>query len=595
MYVFNLPQRLLTDSINIALIDILPDEILLAIFCFHLDSEGYYSISKRSDIKAWQTLIHVCRRWRAIVFGSPRRLNLQLFCSAKTPVRDKLDIWPVLPLVIHCNKSYSSKESVDNIIAALERSNRVYQIHLECVSSSDLEKVSSTMQEPFPELSYLRLRSNQDMVVPVFPASFLGGSTPPLQYLYFRGIPFPGLPKVLLSATHLDELELHDIPHSGYFSPEAMVTALSTLTSLQSLVLRFQSPLSCPDPASRRPPPPTHTVLPVLTSFSFKGVSEYLDDLVARIDTPRLISLAITFFNQILFGTAQLIQFVSRTPAFNALKAARVTFESNTASVNLSPLEMTILCEDLDWQVSSLEQVCNWCLPPFLMLEDLYISKHRYWQGDIENALWLELLRPFATVTSLHLSTEFAPLVVPSLQELVGGRTTEVLPVLKKIFLEGLELSGPVREGIVQFVAARQAIGHPVALSAETEVLSASHDEHIPDYDTFHGQIPDYDIFYKQLAIKYPSYGHALWAPSPTNPDRPVQVGDVGFIRRGKFYRLFNSLLPADDPSHELGVPENYKPLVPKLIDHIHTDSLGSNHYCSAQVRVELDPGYHSK
>ncbi|KAH9994873.1 ankyrin repeat-containing domain protein [Russula vinacea] len=45
----------------------------------------------------------------------------------------------------------------------------------------------------------------------------------------------------------------------------------------------------------------------------------------------------------------------------------------------------------------------------------------------------------------------------------------------------------------------------------------------------------DYDIFREQLAIKYPSYGHALWEPSPRRPDRPVQVGDVGFIRRGKF------------------------------------------------------------
>ena len=572
MYVFNLPQRLLTDSINVGLIDILPDEVLLSIFCLRL--EGYHSILDRSDIKAWQTLIHVCRRWRTVVFGSPRRLNLQLFCSAKTPARDTLDIWPVLPLVIHCNNSDDSIESVDNIIAVLERSNRVYQIHLEYFSSSDLVKVSLAMQEPFPELSYLWLTSNQDMV-PVFPASFLGGSTPPLQYLHFRGIPFPGLPKVLLFATHLGELELHDIPHSGYFSPEVMVAALSTLTSLQSLVLHFQSPLSCPDQASQRLPPPTRSVLHALTIFSFKGVSEYLDDVVGRIDAPRLGSLAVTFFNQILFDTPQFIQFISRTPMFQALEVARVTFGSNTASVNLSPLEMTILCEDLDWQVSSLEQVCNWCLPPLLMLEDLYISKHRYWQGDIENALWLELLRPFATVKSLHLSKEFAPLIVPSLQELVGGRTREVLPVLKDIFLEELEPSGPVREGIVQFVAVREATGHPVAFSAET--------------------MAEYDIFRKQLAIKYPSYGRALWAPSPTNPDRPVQVGDVGFIRQGKFQPLFNALLPADDPLHdELGVPKGHEPLVPRLLNHIAEGTVGSDNYCSAGVSVDADPGYRS-
>jgi hypothetical protein len=62
----------------------------------------------------------------------------------------------------------------------------------------------------------------------------------------------------------------------------------------------------------------------------------------------------------------------------------------------------------------------------------------------------------------------------------------------------------------------------------------------------------DCDIFREQLAIKYPLYGHALWEPSPRHPDKPLQVGDVGFIRKGKFHRLFllNVLLPANDPSH---------------------------------------------
>jgi hypothetical protein len=106
--------------------------------------------------------------------------------------------------------------------------------------------------------------------------------------------------------------------------------------------------------------------------------------------------------------------------------------------------------------------------------------------------------------------------------------------------------------------------------------------------------VADYDIFRERLAIKYPWCGHALWEPGPRNPDRPVQVGDVGFVRRGRFFRLFNALLSEDDPSHVLGVPESHEPLIPTLLDHLDTRSFGPSNYCSSGVSMELDPGYHS-
>jgi hypothetical protein len=159
---------------------------------------------------------------------------------------------------------------VDNITAVLEQSDRVCRIRLEDLSGSHLEKVLTAMQVPFPELTRLELQVN--LLEPrIVPDSFLGGSAPYLQFLGLEGIPFPGLPKLLLSATHLVDLRLRHIPHSGYISPEVMVTALSTLTSLHFLSLEFQSRLSRPDRASRHPPPSTLSVLPVLTLFFSKG------------------------------------------------------------------------------------------------------------------------------------------------------------------------------------------------------------------------------------------------------------------------------------------------------------------------------------
>ena len=102
------------------LIDTLPDEVLLAVFNSYV--YGCQNIQEKAE--AWQSLVHVCRRWRRIVFGSPRHLDLQLVCTTRTPTRDTLDIWPALPLIIWRFSGYP-KGSVDNIIAGLEHRDRV--------------------------------------------------------------------------------------------------------------------------------------------------------------------------------------------------------------------------------------------------------------------------------------------------------------------------------------------------------------------------------------------------------------------------------------------------------------------------------------
>ena len=103
------------------------------------------------------------------------------------------------------------------------------------------------------------------------------------------------------------------------------------------------------------------------------------------------------------------------------------------------------------------------------MLKDLNIYENRVLRpgqlDDVENAHWLQLLHPFVTVKNLYLEEEFIPRFVPALQELVGGRTTEVLPILENIFFEGFHLLGPLHEGIEMFVAARRLTSQTLAVS----------------------------------------------------------------------------------------------------------------------------------
>jgi hypothetical protein len=447
-------------------IDLLPDVALLEIFDFHV----------KEHKRAWYTLVHVCRKWRNVILGSPRRLDQRLFCRPKTPIRKKLDLWPPLPIeltVCGCE--------IDEIVAALEYNNRICKLDVINPSFPE-EKFLPAMQRAFPSLTVLVLWL-EDEIAPLDPDSFLGGSAPRLQSLILEHIPFPGLPNLLLSTTRIVDLDLWNIPHSGYISPKAMVTCLSALTRLERFYIGFESPRSCPDRSNQRPPSLTRSLLPVLTVLWFKGVCEYLEELVSRIDAPLLDDLAITFFHQLIFDTPRITQFIS-SPKFKAHHAAhvkaRVAFSSRGVSVTLprtfddGKLTLEISCSQSDWQLSSLAQVCSSSFPQALIptVEQLYIEHAPHmpmplqkWQDYIESSQWLELLHPFTAVKDLYISSEFTSHIVSALQELIGERTTEVLPVLHSLFLEETLPSGPTQEAVGQFVAARQLASRPITVS----------------------------------------------------------------------------------------------------------------------------------
>ena len=391
-----------------------------------------------------------------------------------------------MPLIIHDSHDILNRRNgtsgVDDITAALEHNGRVCQIKLRYLTSSQLEYLTdpAAMQKPFPELTDLYLRVFvDDGPGRILPDSFLGGTTPRLRSLYLNNVPFPGLPKLLLSATHLVKLNLYGIPRSGYILPKAMATSLSALTSIEFLRLDFRYPRPRSALGSRRPPPPpfTRSILPSLTEIRFKGVSEYLEEILARIDAPRLNLLRIAFFNQIIFDTPHLFQFISRRPTLTAPGKGHIEFRSNAIAVKFrsqtsdyEELSMEIRCTASEWQLSFLEQVCTSSLPPASALEDLYVSENRdwppHWQDDVENTLWLDVLSPFVAVRNLYLSEEYVSRIAPALQELVGVRTIEVLPTLENIFMEGFQTSEPLQEGIGKFVAARQLTDRPVTVSS---------------------------------------------------------------------------------------------------------------------------------
>ena len=181
-------------------------------------------------------------------------------------------------------------------------------------------------------------------------------------------IAFPALSGLLLSLVNLVHLLVWDSPPSSYVSPEAMVHCIAAMTRLESLYLGFRSPRP-PSRRSGRLPPPTRINLSALFRFEYNGTSEYLEDIVARINAPLVRIVRLKFFNQILFNISQLPQFVEHADHFKVLDRADMVFSRRTVEIRLlsrrsqeqvdrTILVMGVSCRASDWQLSSLAQVC---------------------------------------------------------------------------------------------------------------------------------------------------------------------------------------------------------------------------------------------
>jgi hypothetical protein len=257
-------------------------------------------------------------------------------------------------------------------------------------------------------------------------------------------------------------------------TPDTMATALSAMTGLETLSLRFksQSRAYLVNQASLHPLP--RCVIPSLLCFDFEGDSVYLEALVARIDTPVLGRLGITIFYQDTFDTTQLLWFLSRIPKMQEFDKARVKLDKpevwiDFSSSDFSALRLGISSNNPEGYFLCLAEFFGLPFNPLSTLESLYISAYPYLQQNrwdsVENAEWLELLEPFVAVKNLHLSKEVTLRIAPALQELVGERATEVFPTLQDIFLEELRNTGPVYNAIMEFATARQLSGHPIHIS----------------------------------------------------------------------------------------------------------------------------------
>ena len=461
-------------SWRIKAINILPDDVLLEIFDLS-QRESIDHVTSRRPGSNWLKLVHVCRRWRQIVLASPRRLELILFCTFGTSVRKNLGFLPAFPIIVDYLTSSEpdlrspAPNHEDDIIAALEHPDRVRSIKL-ALTSSLLEVVAPVMLQPFLALTTLWLAS-KDHNAPVLPNVFLGGIAPHLRQIFLEGISFPALPTLLLSANNLVDFQLKGIPQSAYISPEVMVTSLAPLNRLESIDIWFKAPISRHQ--LRHSPSLTRHVLLSLVTFNFRGSSEYLEHLLAQIDTPRLRVIDITYFHRLDFQIPQLSQFIRRTEHLELAQSrhshGRIRISSLAVELDFqeygyhgSHLTLRISCKWLDWQVLHLAQILGQ-LPAMLSnvnhlsIDENDLQHESGWNDSMDDANWLELLHQFTAMTNLHGSKQLAGHIALALDSVSGESTTDVLPALASLSLE----DQPVKS-VERFLAVRQNSGHPV-------------------------------------------------------------------------------------------------------------------------------------
>jgi hypothetical protein len=327
--------------------------------------------------------------------------------------------------------------------------------------------MATVMQEPFPVLTHLGI-SLHCGDAPVLPGGFLGGSAPCLRDVYIHAIPFPALPTLLLSTSGLVTLTLSDIPPSGYFSPAAMVVGLAALTKLKTLTIEFDMP----DSDLIQLPPVTRIVLPALTSFTFKGTGEYLEDLVAHIDGPRLDQTHIYYLQLGDVPVAQLSKFVDRSVVLKStlFRYARISFFSgafdftiyhraNQLSSYQHRAWAIISCESIDLE-SNIAMVLSQFSAPLSNVVHLKLKVTReedYGIEGTEDVEWLHLFRQFPAVQTLYVSWELAGHVALALEDVAAEMVAKVLPSLNWICLRDQPASS-----LEKFVSARRLSGRPV-------------------------------------------------------------------------------------------------------------------------------------
>jgi hypothetical protein len=424
----------------------------------------------------WYKLAHVCQRWRSLILGFASYLDLCLVCTNGTPVADMLAHSPPLPLIIdytHQRRTVTTEDE-EAAVLALKLRDRVRRIHFN-MPALILRKLIAAMDEEYPILEYLVIThpAKDYSTILTFPETL---QAPHLRHVVLEGFAFQIGFRLLTPGVSLVTLCLFMDRPSTYFYPNTLLRWLSFMPQLETLEIGFSFPVTNRDVERQlmHTPITTPVTLPNLRFFDFHGVSTYVDELVRRITAPRLEKLEIGFFNQLTYSVPHLLQFMNTTENLRFDSVKFMLFSTviyvevyPPAQTEMYSLYISVGCQHLDWQVSSLAQICNSLRQMFSAVEHLTLERKVGWppeeHSEVDRIEWRNLLTSFSNVKMLtfRVQDRLVKELSRSLQLDDGELPLELLPRLQELRYSGSSHTG---DSFASFVDARQNAGRPVTL-----------------------------------------------------------------------------------------------------------------------------------
>ena len=466
-------------------VNILDDDSLLQIF-------RYYRLEDEDDWYlrlSWRKLVHVCRRWRYLMYGESSYMDMCLLFTNGSPSMDPPSHLPhLLPLVIVCSDRTKTmtRNGEDNIHLGIQQHGRVRQVLLRAPSSS-LRVWLEPMNEHFPGLRDLSLFSTTTEEMSLVLPELL--QAPDLRHLSLHGVGLPRGLSLLSSMISLSTLSLTHIRSSCYFPPGHLVTQLQGLPYLEELSIGFAIPIpQLPLPSSEEkllPSPTLPVALPTLKRFTFRGEDDYFDNPIARIDTPLLEQLSLTLLYDIAFTLVNLTEFIHRTKGIGCLVARVIHNEdgtslhtSNYEAQDIGKLSLNVDCKSLDWTIHSAAQVCSALEKVLSSVGELTLyldvdGMPSDWEITRDDKQWHELLLPFISVKKLRIGSSLKLELSRALESLTEGLVLKLLPKLKelevlhKIKYEDLEILHKIdlpTDAFSTFMKIRDSVGRPVTV-----------------------------------------------------------------------------------------------------------------------------------